>query len=193
MTRLTGLANRALFADRLNQAVQRQRRDLCPVSIMSLDLDHFKQVNDTLGHPAGDQLLIRVAERLLGCLRTTDTVARLGGDEFAVVIQENADTAARVADRIAESFTRPFMLDGHPYPARASIGLTTATGDATDITIGDLLKQADLALYAAKRTRTGRVHTYVPDLQPTPAARPQPLTPSVCALPQNRAPGPALA
>src|SRR5450756_1083168 len=85
---LTGLANRALFSDRLQHAVQLQRRDLRPLAVLCLDLDDFKLVNDTLGHPAGDQLLLRVAERIRGCLRGSDTVARLGGDEFAVLIED---------------------------------------------------------------------------------------------------------
>ncbi|HZC51143.1 MAG TPA: GGDEF domain-containing protein [Mycobacterium sp.] len=172
---LTGLANRALFLDRLNQAIQDRRRELTPLAVMSLDLDHFKQVNDTLGHPAGDELLVRVAERLLGSVRTTDTVARLGGDEFAVVIQGDVADALLVADRVAEAFTRPFILEGHPCPAKPSIGLTVAAGEAADITIEDLLKQADLAMYEAKKTRNGHVHTYTAELHSTQLGAQRPL------------------
>ncbi len=174
---LTGLANRALFTDRLDHAVQRQRRELTPLAVLCLDLDHFKQVNDTLGHPAGDELLIRVAERLTGCLRSTDTVARLGGDEFAVLIEDGADNALLVAHNVAEAFTPGFVFEGHPLTVRASIGLATATAEARDVSSETLFKQADLAMYSAKRDRTGDVHIYTPALQAVGPARTTPEPP----------------
>jgi diguanylate cyclase (GGDEF)-like protein len=162
---LTGLANRALFTDRLDHAVQRHRRDLRPLALLFLDLDDFKLVNDSLGHPAGDDLLVRVAERLIGCLRTSDTVARLGGDEFAVLIEEGADHPLLVADRVVEAFERPFTIDGHSLAVRPSIGLVSSPGAVADISAESLLKQADVAMYAAKRGRAGGVHVFAPNMR----------------------------
>jgi diguanylate cyclase (GGDEF)-like protein len=162
--RLTGLANRALFLDRLEQAVARQRRELTPLALFCLDLDDFKTVNDSLGHPAGDQLLIRIAERLRGCLRGTDTLARLGGDEFAVLIEGAVEDAVVAADRVLEAFTNPFVIDGVALSARPSIGLTIATAEASGTTTEGLLKQADLAMYAAKRDGGGCLRSFAPDL-----------------------------
>ena len=161
---LTGLANRALFTDRLDHAVQRQRRELIPLGVVGLDLDDFKQVNDTLGHPAGDELLIRVAERLTGAVRTTDTVARLGGDEFAVLIEEGAADALLLTQRIMDSFVAPFAIDGHRLTIRPSIGLTIATADTLDISTEALLRQSDVAMYAAKRAGGDTLHIYTPGL-----------------------------
>ncbi|MEP6815173.1 MAG: GGDEF domain-containing protein, partial [Marmoricola sp.] len=168
---LTGLANRELFSDRLNHAVQRQRRELIPLGVVGLDLDKFKQVNDTFGHPAGDELLIRVAERLTGAVRTTDTVARLGGDEFAVLIEEGAADALLLTQRIVESFTPPFLIDGHRLTIRPSIGLTIATPESRDVTSESLLKQADLAMYAAKHAGGDALHIHTSDLHRTPSSR----------------------
>jgi diguanylate cyclase len=161
---LTGLANRALFADRLDHAVALQRRDLRPLAVLCLDLDDFKLVNDSLGHPAGDDLLVRVAERLLGCLRGGDTVARLGGDEFAVLIEEGADVPLVVADRVVEAFRAPFMIEGHPLTVRPSIGLASASPDTAEVSGESLLKHADVAMYAAKRAGAGGVHLFRPDM-----------------------------
>ena len=161
---LTGLANRALFSDRLDHAVQRQRRELIPLGVVCLDLDDFKLVNDTLGHSAGDQLLIRVAERLIGAVRTTDTVARLGGDEFAVLIEEGAADALLLTQRIMDSFVAPFAIDGHRLTIRPSIGLTVATAGALEISTEALLKQADVAMYTAKRAGGDTIHIYTPGL-----------------------------
>ena len=159
--RLTGLANRALFLDRLDQAVQRQRRELTPIVVLCVDLDDFKTVNDSLGHPAGDELLIRVAERLTGCMRSTDTVARLGGDEFAALVEGSVQDALSAADRVLEAFTPPFIIDGVVLSIRPSIGLTIST--VAGATTESLLKQADLAMYAAKRCGGGCLRSYVPD------------------------------
>ena len=105
---LTGLANRALFNDRLTHAVQLHERDNQSVAVLVEDLDDFKLVNDSLGHPAGDALLFLVAERILGCVRACDTVARVGGDEFAVLMEGRAEDSRLVAHRVVEAFEAPF-------------------------------------------------------------------------------------
>ncbi len=161
---LTGLANRMLFLDRLEQAVALQRREHEPLAVLCLDLDDFKTVNDELGHPAGDELLIRVAGRLTECLRNSDTVARLGGDEFAVLIEGSIEDALAAVDRILDAFTSPIVIDGIALTVRPSIGLTLATADGIRTTVDDLVRQADLAMYAAKRDGGGCVRSFVPDL-----------------------------
>jgi diguanylate cyclase len=161
---LTGLANRALFLDRLEQAVARQRREHQPLAVLCLDLDDFKAVNDELGHPAGDELLIRVAGRLSECLRSTDTVARLGGDEFAIVIEGSIEDALAAADRVLDAFNTPIVIDGIALTVRPSVGLTLATTEGSRTTVDDLVRQADLAMYAAKRDGGGCVRSFVPDL-----------------------------
>jgi len=161
---LTGLSNRALFNDRLTHAMQLHQRDRQSVAVLSLDLDDFKLVNDGLGHPAGDQMLVLVAERLLGCVRTGDTVARLGGDEFAVLMEGNAEHSRLIAHRVLQAFDELFIVDGHDLLVRPSIGLAVARADQVEISADDLLKQADVAMYSAKRSRTGGVHTFDPEM-----------------------------
>jgi diguanylate cyclase len=161
---LTGLANRVLFHDRLTHAVQLRDRDPRAVAVLSLDLDHFKLVNDSLGHPAGDAMLIGVAERILGCVRTGDTVARLGGDEFAILIEDGADPPAVVAHRVVTIFDGPFTIDGQELLIRPSVGLAVASAEDPGVSADELLKQADVAMYSAKRARTGGVHTFTPDM-----------------------------
>lgn len=161
---LTGLANRALFNDRLTHAMQLHVRDRQPVAVASLDLDHFKLVNDNLGHPAGDALLKQVADRIVGAVRTGDTVARLGGDEFAVLMEGSILRSTAVADGMMRTFDEPFLVDGHELMVRPSMGLTVAPAEDGDLTGDELLKQADMAMYAAKRSRTGGVHSYDPTL-----------------------------
>lgn len=152
---LTGLANRALFRDRVEHALARTPRDRSEVAVLFLDLDNFKWVNDTLGHAAGDALLRIVATRLLNATRGCDTVARLGGDEFAVVLENvkaEAD-AVVVAERITASLASPIELEsGNAVHANASIGIARA--DATD-SVDDLLRNADVAMYAAKAQARG--------------------------------------
>jgi len=146
---LTGLANRLLFADRLQHALARGARDGSVVGVLFIDLDDFKIVNDTLGHAVGDQLLIAVAERIAGALRADDTAARLGGDEFAALVENVQDPGAveETATRILAALAQPIMVDGEPLQAVASIGITTTPeADTADA----LLRQADLALYVAK-------------------------------------------
>ncbi|GAA2602666.1 bifunctional diguanylate cyclase/phosphodiesterase [Dactylosporangium fulvum] len=152
---LTQLPNRVLFGERLQKALAAPGSH--PVAVALIDLDDFKEVNDTLGHEVGDQLLIAVAQRLGGCVRAGDTVARLGGDEFVVVL-DGADPAAAdlAAERMIAALDRPVVVDGHELPIRASIGIADGrTGDESSV----LLRQADIAMYAAKKVPgTVRLH-----------------------------------
>jgi diguanylate cyclase len=159
---LTGLANRAKFLDKLERAVARRRRTGESIAVLCLDLDNFKAVNDALGHPAGDELLIRVAGRLTTMLGETWTVARLGGDEFAALFEGSVDALA-AANSVLDAFSTPIVIDGVPQTAKPSIGLTVAT-TKTHYTADDLLLNADLAMYAAKRDGGGCVRSFVPDL-----------------------------
>ncbi len=159
---LTGLANRANFLDRLDPALARSRRSGEPVAVLCLDLDNFKAVNDALGHPAGDELLIRVADRLTSILGETWTVARLGGDEFAALFEGHIDALAAAKD-VLDAFGTPIVVDGVPQTVRPSIGLTVAATKSAQ-TSDDLLLNADLAMYAAKRDGGGCVRSFVPDL-----------------------------
>ncbi len=157
---LTGVGNRIVFGDHLNHAMQMRQRDGLTVGVLAMDLDDFKVVNDTLGHPAGDELLSLVAERILGCVRDGDTVARLGGDEFAVLLEGRDDKTQLIAHRVVEAFDRPFVVDGQELLVRPSAGLAIADTWDPDVTALDLLKRSDIAMYRAKRTRTGGVHTF---------------------------------
>ena len=148
---LTGLPNRRLLMDRLGQALARAGRSGQRVAVLYLDLDDFKVVNDSLGHDAGDELLVAVAERLRDCLRPEDTVARLGGDEFAVLVEdaEDAAAAARVAERIGEALREaPFEVRDRRMTVGASVGVVLA--DEQRRGAEDLLRGADLAMYEAK-------------------------------------------
>ena len=146
---LTDLPNRVLMRERLEHELKRVRRGDC-LAVFCLDLDHFKSVNDTLGHPVGDGLLKSVADRLRGCVREIDTIARLGGDEFAIIMTQiqQPDDAVALARRIRESIVRPYQIDGHQIVVDISIGVSVAPMDGTDP--DRLLKNADMALYGAK-------------------------------------------
>ncbi|MGY1829163.1 diguanylate cyclase domain-containing protein [Geodermatophilus sp. SYSU D01180] len=153
---LTGLANRSLFLDRLEHALALHARDMRPVAVVFLDLDDFKSVNDTLGHAAGDELLLRVAERLTGALRGGDTVARLGGDEFAALLEDGGDPLEAAA-RITAAMAVPFTVAGRARAVGASTGVVAlAAGDAA-VGADELMARADAAMYAAKRAGKGRV------------------------------------
>jgi len=168
---LTNLANRALFHDRLEHAIQLHHRDKRSVAVLSMDLDDFKLINDNLGHLAGDALLIQAGQRLLGCARPGDTVARLGGDEFGVLIEDAGENAHLIAYQIMEAFERPFSTDGEIIFMRPSAGLAVADADDPDLCAADLLKHADMAMYSAKRLRGG-LQTYSPDMHPKDDALP---------------------
>lgn len=163
---LTGVGNRALFHDRLTHATQLWRRDRIPLTVLVLDLDDFKLINDSMGHAAGDALLSAVAERLLCCLRTGDTVARLGGDEFALLMEGSLDGSRSVAHRVMQAFDEPFLIDGRQVRIRPSVGLAVAAEEEdAAVSPADLLKRADAAMYAAKRSGVGGLRAFSPDLQ----------------------------
>jgi diguanylate cyclase (GGDEF)-like protein/PAS domain S-box-containing protein len=165
---LTGLANRALFADRLDHALARTDRLAAPVAVLFVDLDDFKAVNDDSGHAAGDELLVAVAERLRRTLRPGDTIARLGGDEFAVLIEDAAEpgrpeaAAQRLLAAIAEPFDASGGGAGTQVRITASVGI--AMGAAGQHDAAELLRSADVAMYAAKAAGKGRSAVFEPDM-----------------------------
>lgn len=148
---LTGLPNRRLFFDRMGQSLLNAQRHKHPVALLFLDLDRFKDVNDSLGHAAGDLLLKEVAVRLTQALRLSDSAARMGGDEFTVILTKivGADDASIVAKRIIERLSRPFLLEQHTVSIGVSIGISICPDDGFDA--DTLLKKADTAMYRAKR------------------------------------------
>ena len=157
---LTGLPNRTLFFDRVGQAIERAARRNAPqFGLLFLDLDRFKTVNDSLGHLCGDRLLQEVSRRLEGCVRTGDSVARLGGDEFGILLEnlQSIHEATAVAERVLAALAEPIMLDEHALVVAASIGITV--GDATQ-TAEDLLRDADIAMYRAKRLGKARFEIF---------------------------------
>ena len=167
---LTDLANRTLLNERLEQALARAKLDEI-VATHILDLDHFKHVNDTLGHPAGDQLLKKVADRLRTLVRDTDTIARMGGDEFAIVqvaISEPAD-ANSLAHRIIDEISRPYEIDGQQVVIGTSIGI--AIGPADGRSPDQLIRNADLALYRAKGEGRGAFCFFAPEMDAQMQAR----------------------
>ena len=153
---LTGLPNRLLFEERLGLAVARARRNRTAVALLAVDLDRFKQVNDTLGHEAGDALLQQFAARARAALRETDTVARVGGDEFMVILEDVTDAAGPgvVAKKLLEAMRLPFELAGCEVAATASVGVCVYPTDAPDLLA--LHRGADAALYRSKRRGRNR-------------------------------------
>jgi len=167
---LTGVANRALFRERAEHAFARRGRNGTIVAVLLVDLDNFKDVNDTLGHEAGDHLLIGIARRLGALLRAADTVARLGGDEFAILL-EDAESLAHcemVAERILQEFSVPFVLQGREVFVGTSIGVATSDhGEALD----EVLRRADMAMYTAKSRGKGSFEVFHPQMHETIAER----------------------
>lgn len=156
---LTDLPNRALLLDRLESALARARRDQTQLSLLFIDLDGFKQVNDRYGHPMGDLLLQQVAQRLRDCLRSADTVARLGGDEFVVLLEggQSGTHAQGVMLKIVTAFAVPFVLQEHAVPMVPSIGLATSPEHGKDAQ--QLLSHADAAMYACKKRSAAAAHS----------------------------------
>ena len=161
---LTDLPNRFLFSDRLTHALQHGARTQHPLALMFLDLDGFKKINDSLGHPAGDGLLQQVAHRLQLGARRSDTVARLGGDEFTIILEDldSLDDVPEVAGRILDSLAKPFDVMGREVFLSASIGISTYPEDGHDVTA--LMKYADVAMFQAKKDGGNRYQFYLADM-----------------------------
>jgi diguanylate cyclase (GGDEF)-like protein/PAS domain S-box-containing protein len=161
---LTGLPNRALFLDRLGHALLGSSRHGGTVAVLFVDLDRFKMVNDSLGHQAGDQLLVSVAGRLRGCIRGCDTAARFGGDEFTVLLEgvSGAGDAVLTAERILRRLQAPFDLDGHEVFVSGSIGVAVSGG--ANVSADDLMREADAAMYQAKSTGMAKYALYERDM-----------------------------
>ncbi|MES2536158.1 MAG: EAL domain-containing protein [Pseudomonadota bacterium] len=168
---LTGLPNRSMFHDRLEHEIQKATRDGHRLALMYIDLDQFKEINDTLGHDTGDILLQHVARRLSACIRQADTVARIGGDEFTVILTEleNTGSVERVARGILQTLAEPFYLENDTIHVSGSIGITLLPEDATNADI--LLKNADQAMYAAKSQGRNQFNYFTPCMQQAAQAR----------------------
>ena len=162
---LTQLPNRRLFRDRLEQTIRLSKRDHSSFALLLIDLDHFKEVNDTMGHDAGDFLLVDAAQRIQHCMRESDTVARMGGDEFVVILPEIDDRSSieRIARKIIEKLASPFLLGEEKAFISASIGITLYPNDAG--TMETLMKNADQAMYVAKNLGRNRFSYFTPVLQ----------------------------
>ena len=170
---LTGLPNRRMFHDRLEQEIRKSSRAGLPLALMFLDLDRFKEINDTLGHDMGDILLEEAAQRLSSCVRVSDTVARLGGDEFTVIMGslDELSCIERAASDILQKLAEPFRLGNETAYISTSIGITLFPEDATDIEA--LLTNADQAMYAAKHHGRNRYHYFTPFMQKAAQVRMQ--------------------
>jgi len=170
---LTGLPNRHMFYDRLGQAIKKSHRSGLPMALLLLDLDRFKEVNDTLGHAQGDVLLVEVARRITECVRESDTVARLGGDEFIVILSEmehtDTNSVERIAQKIIERLAAPFQLLQETVFVSASMGITLYPNDAQDV--DSLIKSADQAMYLAKDSGRNRFSYFTAALQEAAQAR----------------------
>ncbi|HEB60175.1 MAG TPA: EAL domain-containing protein [Gammaproteobacteria bacterium] len=154
---LTGLTNRTLFHDRLSQAIAAAEREgETQVVVMIMDLDHFKEINDTLGHPAGDSILLQITDRLQGVLRKTDTLARLGGDEFGILLPHVSDgfvSAEKLAEKLLEAFVRPYHYEDNELYLGASIGIAVYPEHGGDV--ATLMSRADVAMYHVKNKEEG--------------------------------------
>jgi diguanylate cyclase (GGDEF)-like protein/PAS domain S-box-containing protein len=170
---VTGLANRALFRDRVEHALERQQRDDRPISVLLMDIDDFKTINDSLGHAAGDKLLTVVGERIRRCLRAADTAARLGGDEFAILLEDAGfSRAAEVAERIMRVLERPVHIGEKEVFVRASVGIAIGDQDRKGGRAAEeLLRNADVAMYMAKSQGKGRYQVFEPEMHAAALSR----------------------
>jgi diguanylate cyclase (GGDEF)-like protein len=161
---LTGLPNRTLFMDRMEQALARARRSRHPLALLFIDVDRFKSVNDSLGHNVGDQLLYQIGQRLLECVRTSDTVARLGGDEFTVIVEDCMESQAvtLTCERILTSLSESMLLEGTEINLGCSIGVSMYPTDGT--TVQALLQNADSAMYKAKERGRNNYQFFTQDM-----------------------------
>ena len=168
---LTGLPNRALLNDRLAQALALARRHGGKVALLYLDLDHFKHINDSLGHGVGDRLLQSVAGRLQACVRLSDTVSRQGGDEFVVLLSEvgSVEAAAQAAEKLVASMAAPHLIGSHRFHVTLSIGISLFPDHGTDI--ASLMMSADTAMYIAKRQGRNGYRLFTPDMNVRALAR----------------------
>ena len=157
---LTGLLNRSGFDEAGHNLILRLKRDQCGLNVFFIDLDGFKDINDTYGHRAGDELLKQAAERIRQILREADIIARQGGDEFLVLVEDasSAPQVETVAQKILDTLSQPFTVDGHEVTISASIGISRYSDHSS--TMADMIKQADLAMYAAKKAGRARYHIY---------------------------------
>ena len=162
---VTNLANRALFVERVRHAVPRARREGGRLAVIFMDLDDFKTINDSLGHAAGDAVLLEIAKRLDGSIRPSDTAARFGGDEFAVLLEDvsSAQAAADTAERILAALAAPLRLEGKELFVRCSLGISIAEGDAA-AGADELIRNADAAMYIAKRDGKGGYRLFEPKM-----------------------------
>ena len=161
---LTGLPNRALLTDRLVQSILLAKRHGNKVALMFLDLDHFKHINDTMGHGIGDQLLQSVAKRLQASVRTSDTVSRHGGDEFVVLLPEvdDAQSAAHAAEKLIQSVGEPHLIAGQEIHITLSIGISMYPADGVDADV--LMRNADMAMYQAKKAGRNSYKIFTPSM-----------------------------
>jgi diguanylate cyclase (GGDEF)-like protein len=169
---LTGLPNRALLSDRLAQAIALVQRHRKRLAVLYMDLDNFKDINDSFGHSIGDQLLQSAAKRLEQCIRHSDTVSRQGGDEFVVLLSEveSAQDAACVSEKLIKAMAKPHLFDGHELTVTLSIGISLFPDDAGDAEA--ILTNADIAMYHAKRVGGNSYKRFTPDMNATSVERP---------------------
>jgi diguanylate cyclase (GGDEF)-like protein/PAS domain S-box-containing protein len=169
---VTNLANRALFGERVRHAVARNRREHSGIAVIFMDLDDFKTINDSLGHAAGDEVLIEVAKRVAGSIRVTDTAARFGGDEFAILLEDisSAQEAADTAERILEALLEPLRLEHKELVVRSSLGISVVEGDSAP-EADELIRNADAAMYIAKRDGKGGYRLFEPAMHEGVLAR----------------------
>ena len=164
---LTGLSNRRMFLNHLDTEIKKARRSHSKLALLFIDLDRFKEVNDTLGHQAGDQLLVEAARRIVSCVRESDIVSRLGGDEFTLILSDvmEMNRIENVAHAIIQALSKPYQLGGEDIFVSASIGITYYPSDATDQ--AELLRNADQAMYLSKSEGRNRFHFFTPAMQET--------------------------